>query len=43
LNANLTVFQEALESSRQVLLRGGRVVDVKDRGADVESLSEADQ
>ncbi len=34
LNANLAVFQEALESSRQVLLRGGRVVDVKDRGAD---------
>ncbi len=31
LNANLSVFQEALESGRQVLLRGGRVVDVKDR------------
>ena len=34
LHANLVVFQEALESSRQVLLRGGRVVDVKDRGTD---------
>jgi eukaryotic-like serine/threonine-protein kinase len=34
LNANLGTFQEALESSKQVLLRGGRVVDVKDRGAD---------
>lgn len=34
LHANAGVFQEALESSKQVLLRGGRVVDVKDRGAD---------
>jgi eukaryotic-like serine/threonine-protein kinase len=33
LNANLGVFQEALESGKQVLLRGGRVVDVKDRDA----------
>jgi eukaryotic-like serine/threonine-protein kinase len=33
LHANLSVFQEALESGKQVLLRGGRVVDVKDRDA----------
>ena len=33
LNANLSVFQDALESGKQVLLRGGRVVDVKDRDA----------
>jgi eukaryotic-like serine/threonine-protein kinase len=34
LNANLGAFQEALESGKQVLLRGGRVIDVKDRGVD---------
>lgn len=34
LNANLNAFQEALESGKQVLLRGGRVINVKDR-ADV--------
>jgi eukaryotic-like serine/threonine-protein kinase len=33
LHANLSVFQEALETGKQVLLRGGRVVDVKDRDA----------
>ena len=33
LNANLSAFQEALDSGKQVLLRGGRVLDVKDRDA----------
>jgi eukaryotic-like serine/threonine-protein kinase len=37
LNANLSVFQEALESGKQVLLRGGRVVDVKDRSIDADA------
>ena len=31
LDANLSAFQEALESGKQVLLRGGRVINMKDR------------
>jgi eukaryotic-like serine/threonine-protein kinase len=42
LNANLSVFQEALEGGKQVLLRGGRVIDVKDRDAGSDQRQDGD-
>ncbi len=40
LNANLGAFQDALESGKQVLLRGGRVMDV--RGGNSQHQDDAD-
>ena len=43
LNTNLGAFQDALESSKRVLLRGGRVVDMTDRNVGADPIEDDPQ